>query len=349
MAKSPLEFNNHFLNQIIYHSIKQTEFVKRIRNKIQDYDIFQTAERKHLARFIFEYFDQYKCAIGDNFYDEFKEKEKNLSPEIYNKCINLVGILKDLSGSNWEYVADKIDEAIIHYKMEEASVDFAVLIKQQKYKEAKELMLSTLKTTSYDVEEPYFDFLKINHILKKRLSERKYKMKYNIPAIDKSIGGLNPSMLVNILGPSGQGKSWMLSELAINAVIQGLNVLYISLEMNKELVKERFDQTLGFMSSKDIDEKQERIKFKNGKWIKTKETINKNIFNISEVEKNTNRLRKSGGGLKVMAFNRGLLNYRDVEGILDELEVKEGYICDVLVVDYLGLMKKTEKEQNKKR
>ena len=85
------------------------------------------------------------------------------------------------------------------------------------------------------------------------------------------------------------------------------------------------------------------------KWGMSKQKV-KSIYDIKEVERNKKAVRRaSQGGLKIIASNKGRFNYRDIERVLNQLEQEEGYITDVLVVDYLGIMKKTEEGQNKKQ
>lgn len=485
-------FGNHFWNQVIYHSIQNDDFLKKVVNRIP-IEVFGSKEKKYIAKMIFDFYLEYKTAPKDNFYDLFKEAEKSLAPELYNKCINLISILKELSGTNWEYILSRIDDAIKHYRLEEASVEFATLIKNKKYDEARTVILEAMRPTE-EGESSYFDFFTDKSYISDRLSEQKYKMKTLIKGLDDLIGGLNPSWLLTILGvkksgkclkgdsiitfangeqetieyvvknkifgdvisynektkkfekatiinhqyngkkecfkimtktgriieatdnhpfltPSGWRKlselcvgsyiaapkqppqtidfcnseifydeivsitstgvhnvydislnknynfiannliahnSFLMLELAVAAVLQGKNVLFVSLEMNKKVIEERLDQMIGFMSSKVVDGPVDIFEFKHNKWKKEKVTVD-NIFNIDAVEKNRNKIKRiGGGGLKIMAFNRGRVNYLDIEAILDELEQKDGFITDVLIVDYLGIMKRTEPTQDDK-
>jgi replicative DNA helicase len=139
----------------------------------------------------------------------------------------------------------------------------------------------------------------------------------------------------------------MLIELALVAVWQGLNVLFISLEMGKSQIDERLDMAVGFMTSNPNGE-AEILRKVNNDYIKVTEKTD-SIYEIDKVIKARNRYKKiSGGHLEVVAFNRGRLNYLDIDRILDELEEKKGLYFDTVVIDYLGIMKETSPKQNKK-
>lgn len=345
-----LDFNNHFLNQIILHSIQEDTFLKSIRNSV-DISLFEKSrERYAIIKMIYEYFDEFKCAPKENFYDVFSDYEKQMSEDMQNRCINLIGILKDINGSNAQYILQKIHDCIRHFQLEEASVEFASFIKQGKYNDAKSIILKAMKDPEGS-EPVYYDYFKDNSYIHSRIQEKQYLMKSLIGGLDKLIGGFKDTWLVTFLGATKTGKSWALLEMAIAGVLQGLNVLVISLEMNKDQVDERLDQISGFMGTHhDIsgNNTQTIMKQVGDKWIQTQEHID-SVFDIAKVAKNRQRIKKiGGGGLKIMAFNRGRVNYMDIDRVLDELEEREGFYTHVIVVDYLGLMKETTSGQSKK-
>ena len=345
MTSGALDFNNHFLNQIIYHSIQNDDFLKKIRHVVP-LSIFKTRDKEQLIKIIFEYFDEYGSAPKDNFYDLFKELEKTMGDEFYQRCISLIGVLKEITGSNPEYILTKINDGIRHFRLEEASVEFASLIKRGKYDDAKAIILKAMKEPS--IEEPYYDFFKDKTFLDDRLRENRYRMLTKIDRLDAMIGGYRSSWLVTLLGATKGGKTWFLIETAVTGVLQGLNVLFISLEMGKEQIDERFDMTIGFMTSEQNGQQIDVMRKVGGNWVQIKENVD-SIYETDKVLKNRQRLKKiSGGNLKVVAFNRGRLNYHDIDRILDELEETHGFYADMVVVDYLGIMKETTEGQKKK-
>lgn len=339
-----LDFNNHFLNQIIFHSIQNDDFLKKIRPVVPK-SIFKTREKEFLINIIFQYYDEYKTAPHENFFDIFKEHEKAIGQDLYERCINLVSVLKDITGSNASYILNTLNDAIRHFRLEEASVEFASLIKNKKYDDARSVILKAMKEPSID--KPYYDFLTDRTFIAHRLRDE-YKMYTKIKKLDELIGGFKPSWLINVLGATKAGKTWMLIELAIAGLLQGLNVLFVSLEMAKKQIDDRFDMAIGFMSSSKNGNQQDIMHKVGDKWQPVKSDVD-NIYNTDKVIKNRERISKiSGGKLYVVAFNRGRINYRDIDRYMDELEETEGFFTDLLVVDYLGIMKETYPGQLKK-
>jgi len=340
-----LEYNNHFLNQIIYHSIQDDAFIKAIRHVVP-LGTFKTKDRKHLIQIIYDFYDDYKKAPKENFFDIFKEYEDTITNDLYERCMNLVGVLKDITGSNGEYILTKINDAMFHFQLEEASIEFAGLIKAKQYDDATGVILEAIKRPR-QIEEPYYNYVSDRGFIGDRLREDRYLMKTRIDGLDRLIGGLRNKWLVTTLGATKAGKTWFLIEMAVAAMFQGLNVLFVSLEMGKEQIDERLDMAVGFMTSSPKGE-AEILRSMGDTYIKTLETID-SIYDVQKVIKNKERLKKiSGGNLEVVAFDRGRLNYHDINRILDELEEKKGFYTNILIVDYLGIMKETESGQSKK-
>ena len=340
-----LEYNNHFLNQIIYHSIQDDAFIKAIRHVVP-LGTFKTKDRKHLIQIIYDFYDDYKKAPKENFFDIFKEYEDTITNDLYERCMNLVGVLKDITGSNGEYILTKINDAMFHFQLEETSIEFAGLIKAKQYDDATGVILEAIKRPR-QIEEPYYNYVSDRGFIGDRLREDRYLMKTRIDGLDRLIGGLRNKWLVTTLGATKAGKTWFLIEMAVAAMFQGLNVLFVSLEMGKEQIDERLDMAVGFMTSSPKGE-AEILRSMGDTYIKTLETID-SIYDVQKVIKNKERLKKiSGGNLEVVAFDRGRLNYHDINRILDELEEKKGFYTNILIVDYLGIMKETESGQSKK-
>ena len=345
MDDQVLEYNNHFLNQIIYHSIQDDAFVKAIRH-IVPLGTFKTKDRKHLIQIIYDYYDDYKQAPKENFFDIFKEYEDTITEDLYDRCMNLIGVLKDITGSNGQYILTKINDAMFHFQLEEASIEFAGLIKAKDYDKATGVILEAIKRPR-QIEEPYYNYTSDRTFIGDRLKENQYKMLTRIDGLDNMIGGLKKKWLITTLGATKAGKTWFLIEMAVAAMFQGLNVLFVSLEMGKEQIDERLDMAVGFMTSSPKG-KAEILRAMGDTYIKSIETID-SIYDIQKVIKNRERLKKiSGGNLEVVAFDKGRLNWHDCSRIMDELEEKKGFYTEVLIVDYLGIMKETETGQTKK-
>lgn len=340
-----LQFNNNFLNHILLQSIVDTNFLKRIRY-IVELDTFRGKERKFLAKIVYDYFDEFKESPQEHFPDLFKEKEKVVSENFYKKCTKLIDVLNDINHSNPEYLISKISTAIKHFKLEEAAVTFAELIKKQKHDEAINTIMRAIKSPE-ELKQTNIDYFEDTKYIARRLQGKTYKMKTMVEGLDNLIGGFNSTWLIVLLGAAKSGKTAALIEFGVSAMLQGLKVLHISYEMSESEVVDRYDQCIGFFSSEEGGVVQDTMEFVQGKWVKIRKKSH-SIYDLEAVSRAKKAIKKFGGGLEIVDFSSGKGSYRDIEVLLDIIENQKGVIFDVLIVDYLGIMGSVEKGQNKK-
>lgn len=131
-------------------------------------------------------------------------------------------------------------------------------------------------------------------------------------------GGLARTELLLVSANSGGGKSITLANLALNMVFQGLNVLYISLELSEDMIDERFNTMLTGISSVN--------------WRPHMSTIAQTIDDIGT----------GAGQLTIKRMPTGT-NSQAIRSYLKEYELKMGLVPDLLVVDYLDIMGSNEK------
>ena len=130
---------------------------------------------------------------------------------------------------------------------------------------------------------------------------------------DKLFGGMNRGELNIFAGGSGAGKSLFLANLGVNWALQGLNVVYLTLELSEELVSMRMDAMVTGIATRDI--------FKN----------------LDDVEMKVKMIGKKSGTYQVKYMPSGK-TANDLRSYLKEYEIKTGRKVDVLLVDYLDLL-----------
>lgn len=126
-------------------------------------------------------------------------------------------------------------------------------------------------------------------------------------------GGFNIGELNIFSGASGAGKSLFLANLGVNWVLQGLNVVYITLELSEELVSQRIDSMMTGIPTKEVFKK------------------------IDDIDIRVKMLQKKSGSLMIKYMPSGKTT-NDLRAYLKEYEIKMGHKVDVLLVDYLDLL-----------
>jgi replicative DNA helicase len=133
-------------------------------------------------------------------------------------------------------------------------------------------------------------------------------------------GGVGRQELIVFVAPSGGGKSVGMLNLARNFMLQGLSGVYISLEMKDKKVSLRTDQMLARMSSSMV-------------------TISKTAV-AHEIHKFH---EKTGVRFFIKRMRETTTTASDITAYLRELEVKQAFKPDWVVVDYLDIMAPVQK------
>lgn len=133
--------------------------------------------------------------------------------------------------------------------------------------------------------------------------------------LDKYLGGgINRKEMIIFAAPPGVGKSLTMANLAKNLISQGLNGVYITLELSEEVTCKRFDSMFSGIAQTEI------------------------LSNISKVASELRRQSGTMGRLFVKRFPESSTNTNHIRAYLKEFEIVNGFLPDFLVVDYLDLM-----------
>jgi replicative DNA helicase len=340
-----LDFTNHFLDHIIINCIFHDDFLTKIRSAVE-LSVFKTKEKQFVMQFIYDYYDQHKESPKDHFYDLFEEREKLIPTKIKERAIELVGRLRHIENSNPKYILNKLHDALKHFRLEEASVEFAQMIANKKYDEARAIITKALREPD-KVKQSCYDFLEDKEYIERRQQGKSYDVRTQLKCLDRLIGGMNFTWLVTFLGATKAGKTWWLMEMAIAAVLQGFNVIFISLEMTKDQIDDRFDQITGFLGTKP-NEAVKTMELNHKEWVQVQAQPN-TIYDLKAVKKARRNLGRNGGKLWNVDKSGGKFNALDLESTIDDAEQKSGLLFHVVIVDYLGEMGTPDKRITKKK
>jgi archaellum biogenesis ATPase FlaH len=128
-------------------------------------------------------------------------------------------------------------------------------------------------------------------------------------------GGLSNKSLNIILAGTGVGKSLAMCHWASNNLMEGKNVLYITLEMAEERIAERIDANLLNVPLDDL----------NG--------LSEDLY-----KKKVNRVRKeTAGKLIIKEYPTASAGTGHFRHLLNELSMKRNFKPDIIYVDYLNI------------
>jgi replicative DNA helicase len=218
----------------------------------------------------------------------------------------------DIKDGHNEWLMDEFENFTRHKALERAIIESADLLEKKDYgqveakiKEAVQISLTKDMGTDY-FADPRQRLL--------RIKDKNGQISTGWPSLDRRLfGGMNRGELNIFAGGSGAGKSLFLANLGVNWALQGLNVIYLTLELSEDLVCMRMDAMTTGIGTKEI--------FKE----------------LDDVEMKVRIIGKKSGAYQVKYMPSGK-TANDIRAYLKEYEIKTGRKVDVLLVDYLDLL-----------
>ena len=146
--------------------------------------------------------------------------------------------------------------------------------------------------------------------------QKEEKIPFDLEFFNRITKGGLPNKTLNVaLAGTGVGKSLFMCHCASATLLQGKNVLYITLEMAEEKIAERIDSNL----------------------------LNCDIQNITELpkimfeNKVTNISKKTQGKLVIKEYPTASANVGHFRALLNDLALKKSFIPDIIFIDYLNI------------
>lgn len=142
------------------------------------------------------------------------------------------------------------------------------------------------------------------------------KLPFDLDMFNKiTKGGLSKKTLNIVLAGTGVGKSLFMCHVAASVLVQGKNVLYITMEMAEERIAERIDANLLNLTMDEL------------------KVIDKDIFD--------NRIKKisskTQGKLIVKEYPTAGAHAGHFRALLEELKLKREFLPDIIFIDYLNI------------
>lgn len=141
-------------------------------------------------------------------------------------------------------------------------------------------------------------------------------------SVDKMIDKVGRGELLIFCGGRGVGKSLVMQNISINFSSQGFNVVYITLELDEELVAKRMDAMLTGIAHSSI------------------------YGRIDDVDLKVRYSAKSYGDIIVKDLRKTKKTSRDIRNYLNQLKLQKNISPDIIVVDYMGIMRPNDSRIN---
>lgn len=276
--------------------LSDSETFVRCQN-IFDPDLFDR-RLQSLARFITNYVQEHNCL-----------PTYEIAQAATATTLTDPGTLRE---EHYDWLLQDFETFTRHKGLERAILKSADLLEKGEYGPVEDLIKQAVQIgLNKDLGTDYFADPRARLL---RIKDRNGQISTGWPTMDRRLfGGMNRGELNIFAGGSGAGKSLFLANLGVNWALQGLNVVYLTLELSEELVSMRVDSMITEIPTRDI------------------------FRQIDEVEMRVRVIGKRSGTYQVKYMPSGK-TANDIRSYLKEYEIKLGRRVDVLLIDYLDLL-----------
>tara|TARA_B100001996_G_scaffold22928_1_gene18086 strand:- start:2307 stop:3677 length:1371 start_codon:yes stop_codon:yes gene_type:complete len=148
--------------------------------------------------------------------------------------------------------------------------------------------------------------------------KKEEKVPFDLDYFNKITKGGLPNKTLNIaLAGTGVGKSLFMCHVASSMLLQGRNVLYITMEMAEEKIAERVDANLLDIPIQQLNSP-----------LLTKEKYSSKLLQLK---------KKTQGKLVIKEYPTASAHVGHFKALLNELSLKKGFSPDAIFVDYLNI------------
>ena len=176
-------------------------------------------------------------------------------------------------------------------------------------------ILSDALAVSFDTTVGH-DYLENSDARFEFYHRKEERIPFDLDCFNKITKGGLPAKTLNIaLAGTGVGKSLFMCHVAAGAMVQGKNVLYITLEMAEEKIAERIDANLLNVTLDDLMDLP-------------KDMYDKKVARVRE---------KCTGKLIIKEYPTASASASHFRTLLNELNLKRSFVPDIIFIDYLNI------------
>jgi len=301
---------------ILRNLLYNEEYVRKVVPFLKA-DYFENFNEKVVFEEILNFVQEYNQPATREVLCIETEKRQDINDSSFQEISDLISSLEE-SPSEFNWLVDTTekwcrDRAIYLALME--SIQLADGKDDTKGRDAIPDILSDALAVSFDSNVGH-DYLSDYEARYESYHRKEDKIPFDLEYFDKITKGGIPNKTLNIaLAGTGVGKSLFMCHVASSVLLQGKNVLYITLEMAEEKIAERIDANLLNVNIQDITD------------------LPKTMFD----SKVNDLAKKTQGTLIIKEYPTASAHSGHFKGLLQELALKKSFKPDIIFIDYLNI------------
>ncbi len=300
------------LNNLFY----QEDYTRKVLPFLKE-DYFGLRTEKILFREIYKFVEKYNnLPTKEAILIELSQR-KDINEEEHNQCKDVINSITKLD-SDPKWLEDTTERFCKDKAVHNAVLQgIRILDNKDKEKtpEAIPSILADALAVSFDQHIGH-DYIEDSDDRFKWYHTKEKKFQFDLDYMNRITKGGIPSKTLNIaLAGTGVGKSLFMCHCAASFMSQGLNVLYITLEMAEERIAERIDANLLDVTIDDLH------------------TMPKDMYE-SKIEK---LRQKTAGKIVIKEYPTASAHSGHFRALFNELSLKKSFKADVVFIDYLNI------------
>ena len=302
---------------ILRNLVFREEYMRKVLPFIEP-EYFNAREERIIFEQIAKYAADYDNLVTQEILSIEIENRNDITEE---ESVNINKIINSLENvdADFDWLSDTTekwcrDRAIYLALME--SIGIANDEDQKKTRDAiPDILSKVLKAVSFNrhVGHDYLEDYEQRYELYHRKED---KIEFDLEYLNKITKGGIPRKTLNVaLAGTGVGKSLFMCHFAASVLLQGRNVLYITMEMAEEKIAERIDANLLNVNIQEIVDLPKQI-------------FESKVSNLSS---------KTQGTLIIKEYPTASAHAGHFRALLSELALKKSFRPDIIFVDYLNI------------
>ena len=293
-------------------------YTRKVLPFIKD-DYFDAPSHKILFSTLSDYVNKFETTPEPNALKIEVEKRRDISDEIYKEVEQFLNNLdRDAYNEDWliETTEKWCKEKAIYLALME-SVKIADGQDKTRTKDAIPSIMSEAIGVCFD-DHVGHDYILDSDDRYDFYHKKEEKIPFDIEYLNKITKGGLPNKTLNIaLAGTGVGKSLFMCHVASSVLLQGRNVLYITMEMAEEKIAERIDANLLDIPIQQLSDP-----------LLSKEKYSSKLLQLKQ---------KTQGKLIIKEYPTASAHVGHFKALLNELSMKKGFSPDIIFVDYLNI------------
>ena len=301
---------------ILRNLVYNEEYLRKVLPFIEP-DYFNDRNERVVFEHITKYASEYNSLITKEVLQIEIEDRRDITQDEVKNIYGTINELEDIE-CDFEWLSDTTekwcrDRAIYLALME--SIKIADGQDDKKNRDAIPTILSDALSVSFNRNVGH-DYLEDYEERYELYNKKESRIQFDLEYFNKITKGGLPNKTLNIaLAGTGVGKSLFMCHHASSVLLEGKNVLYITLEMAEEKIAERIDANLLNVNIQEIVD------------------LPKPIFE----GKVTNLAKKTQGSLIIKEYPTASAHSGHFKALLNELALKKSFKPDIIFIDYLNI------------